>query len=144
LDDAVELVLFAYAKGNGGDTFVQKSPAATIGQLAEVLRRMFNGSNEIRVIGTRHGEKKHETLLNREEMIRSEDLGEYYRIRSDSRDLNYALYFEQGNRKLADLDDYTSGNTHRLTDQELENLLLSLPYIREELANPNVTFGGHA
>lgn len=144
LEDAVNLVLFAYQKGNGGDTFVQKSPAATIGQLAEVLRRMFNGSNEIRVIGTRHGEKKHECLLNREEMVRSEDLGDYYRIHSDNRDLNYSMYFEQGNSKVDKLDDYTSGNTHRLSDGELEELLLSLPYVMRELQSPEVNFGGHA
>lgn len=144
LDDAVNLVIFAFTHGNGGDTFVQKSPAATIGQLARVLVRMFRSESEIRVIGTRHGEKKHECLLNREEMVRSQDLDDYYRIHSDNRDLNYANYFEQGNRSLADLDDYTSGNTTRLSDDELEQLLLTLSYVRDELANPNVTFGGHA
>lgn len=144
LDDAVDLVLFAYANGLGGDSFVQKAPAATIGQLAAVLRKMFNGSNEIRVIGTRHGEKKHECLLNREEMVRSEDLGDYYRIASDNRDLNYSMYFEQGDRKLAAFDDYTSGNTHRLSDEELKSLLLSLEFVRNELASPHANIGGHA
>lgn len=143
LDDAVRLVLFAFNNGQGGDTFVQKSPAATIGQLAKVLVKMFNGSNEIRVIGSRHGEKKDECLVNREEMIRSEELDEFYRIQSDSRDLNYSL-LEQGNRKLATLDDYTSGNTHRLSDAELEELLLSLDYVNGELTTSAVTFGGHA
>lgn len=144
LDDAVDLVLFAYANGRGGDTFVQKAPAATIGQLAAVLRKMFGGMNEIRVIGTRHGEKKHETLLNREEMVRSEDLGSYYRISSDSRDLNYSMYFEMGDQKLASLDDYTSGNTQRLSDEELEKLLLGLDYMKNELVGPFANIGGHA
>jgi UDP-glucose 4-epimerase len=134
LDDAVDLVLFGYKNGRGGDTFVQKSPAATIGQLAQALKELFNAENEIRIIGTRHGEKKHESLLNREEMVRAEDLGGYYRIASDTRDLNYSLYFEKGERKLAAAEDYTSANTHRLTDDELRALLLKLAYIQEELA----------
>lgn len=133
LDDAVDLVLFAYKHGVGGDTFVQKAPAATIGQLARVLQGIFNATNEVRVIGTRHGEKKHESLLNREEMVRAEDLGNYYRISSDTRDLNYALYFEKGERKVSVLEDYTSANTHRLTDDELRAMLLKLPYIQDEL-----------
>jgi UDP-N-acetylglucosamine 4,6-dehydratase len=143
LDDAVRLVLFAFSNGEGGDTFVQKSPAATIGQLARVLKKIFNGSSDIRVIGSRHGEKLHECLVSREEMIRSLDLGDFYRIQSDSRDLNYAL-LEQGNRKLETLEDYTSGNTHQLTDAELEELLLGLDYIKSELETDSVTFGGHA
>jgi UDP-glucose 4-epimerase len=133
LDDAVDLVLFAYKKGRGGDTFVQKAPAATIGQLARVLKNLFNSDTEVRVIGTRHGEKKHESLLNREEMGHAEDLGDYYRIPSDARDLNYALYFEQGEQKVARLDDYTSASTHRLTDDELKSMLLKLDFIRQEL-----------
>ncbi len=144
LDDAVELVLFAYTNGVGGDSFVQKAPAATIGQLARVLRKLFHSDNEIRVIGTRHGEKKHECLLNREEMVRSEDLGAYYRIASDNRDLNYSIYFEQGERRISANEDYTSGNTKQLTDAELEELLLKLEYVRQELETPQVTFGGHA
>lgn len=133
LDDAVELVLFAFKKGRGGDTFVQKAPAATIGQLARVLNGLFNAKSEIRIIGTRHGEKKHECLLNREEMVRAEDLGDYYRISSDSRDLNYALFFEKGENKVATVEDYTSANTHALTDEELRSLLLKLDYIQQEL-----------
>ena len=144
LDDAVDLVLFAYQHGRGGDSFVQKAPAATIGQLARVLRQLFNGTNEVRVIGTRHGEKKHECLLNREEMVRSEDLGDYYRIVSDNRDLNYSMYFEQGDKQLASLDDYTSGNTKQLSDEELEAMLLKLDYVQAELASPHVNLGGHA
>jgi UDP-glucose 4-epimerase len=133
LDDSVDLVLFAYEKGRGGDTFVQKAPAATIGQLAQVLKELLNANTEVRVIGTRHGEKKHESLLNREEMLRAEDLGGYYRISSDTRDLNYSLYFEKGERKVAAGEDYTSANTHRLTDAELKALLLKLPFIQEAL-----------
>ncbi len=133
LDDSVDLVLFAYEKGRGGDTFVQKSPAATIGQLARVLQGLFRADNELRVIGTRHGEKKHETLLNREEMVRATDVGRYYRISSDTRDLNYALYFEEGEKQVTEHEDYTSANTHMLTDEELRDLLLRLDFIRQVL-----------
>lgn len=134
LDDAVDLVLFAFKNGKGGDSFVQKSPASTIGQLAEVLVDIFQSNTEIRVIGTRHGEKKHECLMNREEMVRSEDLGDYYRIFSDSRDLNYSLYFDEGEKKVAQIEDYTSENTHRLSNDELKEMLLKLPYVKGELA----------
>jgi UDP-glucose 4-epimerase len=136
LDDAVELVLFAYKMGHAGDTFVQKAPAATIGQLARVLQDLFEAETEVRVIGTRHGEKKHESLLNREEMVRAEDLGGYFRISSDSRDLNYALYFERGEKKVALYEDYTSANTHQLSDKELKEMLLKLDYVQQELATP--------
>jgi UDP-glucose 4-epimerase len=134
LDDAVDLVLFAYKHGQPGDTFVQKAPAATIGQLARVLQDIFETEVEVRVIGTRHGEKKHESLLNREEMARAEDLGAYYRISSDSRDLNYALYFEKGEKKVSAYEDYTSANTQQLSDEQLKGLLLKLDYIQQELA----------
>jgi len=133
LDDAVDLVLFAYKNGRGGDSFVQKAPAATIGQLARVLKNMFQAETEVRIIGTRHGEKKHESLLNREEMVRAEDLGGYYRIGSDTRDLNYALYFEKGEKKIATFEDYTSANTHQLSDDELKAMLLKLDFIQQEL-----------
>ena len=133
LDDAVDLVLFAYKNGQGGDSFVQKAPAATIGQLARVLKNIFKAETEVRVIGTRHGEKKHESLLNREEMVRAEDLGGYYRISSDTRDLNYALYFEKGEKKIAAFEDYTSANTHQLSDDELKAMLLKLDFIQQEL-----------
>jgi len=135
LDDAVDLVLYAYENGNGGDTFVQKAPASTIGQLAKVLSEMFNSKSDIRVIGTRHGEKKHETLLNREELVRSEDLGDYYRVFSDMRGLNYDKFFEKGEDKISEERDYTSENTHRLTDNELKELLLKLDYVQGELEN---------
>jgi UDP-glucose 4-epimerase len=133
LDDSVDLVLFAYEHGAAGDTFVQKAPAATIGQLAAVLKGIFNSDTEVRVIGTRHGEKEHESLLNREEMVRAQDLDRYYRISSDTRDLNYALFFEKGETKVAAYEDYTSANTHRLTDDELRDMLLSLDYVQQEL-----------
>jgi UDP-N-acetylglucosamine 4,6-dehydratase len=135
LDDAEDLVLFAYKNGQGGDSFVQKAPAATIGQLARVLKKMFQAETEVRIIGTRHGEKKHESLLNREEMVRAEDLGGYYRISSDTRDLNYALYFEKGEKKIATFEDYTSANTHQLRDDELKAMLLKLDFIQQELKN---------
>jgi UDP-glucose 4-epimerase len=133
LEDAVDLVLFAYRNGRSGDTFVQKAPAATIGQLARVVMKIFNSEPEVRVIGTRHGEKKHESLLNREEMSRAEDLGAYYRIGSDARDLNYSLYFEKGQKQMAAAEDYTSANTRRLSDQELEGMLLGLTFIQDQL-----------
>ena len=133
LDNAVDLVLFAYKNGQGGDSFVQKAPAATIGQLARVLKNMFKAETEVRIIGTRHGEKKHESLLNREEMVRAGDLGGYYRIASDTRDLNYALYFEKGEKKIAAFEDYTSANTHQLSDDELKAMLLKLDFIQQEL-----------
>lgn len=133
LDDAVDLVLFAFKHGQGGDTFVQKSPATTIGNLARVLKQLFKADNEVRVIGTRHGEKKHESLLNREEMVRAEDLGDFFCVGSDTRDLNYAIFFERGEKKVATLEDYTSANTHRLSDGELSAMLLKLEYIQQEL-----------
>jgi FlaA1/EpsC-like NDP-sugar epimerase len=144
LADAVNLVVFAYEHGQAGDTFVQKAPAASIGQLARVLRELFASDAEVRVIGTRHGEKKHESLLNREERVRAEDLGQHYRIRSDSRDLNYSLYFEKGEKKVAAYEDYTSANTHRLTDEELKELLLKLEYIQHELDAANYAAPGRA
>jgi hypothetical protein len=116
-----------------GDAFVQKAPAVTVGQLARVLNRIFNSRAEVRIIGTRHGEKNHESLLNREEMVRAEDLGAYYRIGSDTRDLKYSICFEKGQKKTAQVEDYTSADPHQLTDEELADLLLNLPYIQEEL-----------
>ena len=133
LDDAVDLVLYAFKHGAGGDTFVHKAPAATIGQLAVVLKSIFNSNSQINVIGTRHGEKKHEALLTREEMIRAEDREGYYRIPSDSRDLNYAIYTEKGEKGVTEALDYTSENTVRLNDYELAEVLMSLDYIQNEL-----------
>ncbi len=134
LEDAVDLVLCALVTGRGGDTFVQKAPAATIGQLARVLQRIFRVTAEIRIIGTRHGEKRHETLLNREEMSRAEDLDDHFRVVADARDLNYSLYFEQGLTQIADLEDFTSANTRRLSDDELQALLLRSEYVRRNLS----------
>jgi UDP-glucose 4-epimerase len=133
LDDAVDLVLFAFKNGVGGDTFVQKAPAATIKLLAESIKAVFKADNEIKVIGTRHGEKKHETLLNREELVHAQDLGEYYRVPSDTRDLNYGKYFEEGESKVSVEHDYTSGNTKQLNKEELIDMLMKLEYIQDEL-----------
>ncbi|MBM4156142.1 MAG: NAD-dependent epimerase/dehydratase family protein [Lentisphaerae bacterium] len=134
LEDAIDLVLFAFRKGTPGDTFVQKAPAATIGQLARVLMKLFGRQVEVKVIGTRHGEKKHESLLNREEMVRSDDLGGYFRVGADSRDLNYTVFFEKGETKITREEDYTSANTHALSDDEMEAMLRNLDFIRSELA----------
>ena len=134
LDDAVDLVLFAFKNGKSGDTFVQKAPAATISVLTEALKSIFGADNEVKVIGTRHGEKKHETLLNREELVNAEDLKEYYRVPSDTRDLNYGKYFEEGEDRISIEHDYTSGNTHRLDKDEMIELLMKLDYVQGELA----------
>lgn len=135
LDQSVELVLFAFENGQPGDLFIQKAPAATVGQLARVLLRIFNSDCDIQIIGTRHGEKKHETLANREELVRAEDLGGYYRIVSDARGLNYELFFEDGQAEISRQEDYTSENTHCLSDYELESLLLDLDYVKQELSD---------
>ncbi|QHS58241.1 polysaccharide biosynthesis protein [Chitinophaga agri] len=133
LSNAVELVLFAFNNANPGDIFVQKAPASTIGQLARVLLDIFNASNEIKVIGTRHGEKLYETLLTREEFGKAEDMGDFYRIAADDRDLNYAKYFSEGNQEIAAAQDYHSHNTYRLSDEELKDMLLNLDYVQEQL-----------
>lgn len=134
LEEAVELVVFAYQNGNPGDIFVQKSPASTVLDLAHALIELFGSETKIDIIGTRHGEKKHETLVNREEMSKAEDLPGYYRIPADTRDLNYEKYFSNGESKLTEADDYTSENTKRLTIPEIQETLLSLEYVRKELA----------
>lgn len=135
LPDAVDLVLFAFDHGQQGDTFVQKAPAATILTLAQALKKIFNSSNEIRIIGTRHGEKKHEALLSREEFAKAEDLGGYYRIAADNRDLNYAKFFEVGEHLLSQELDYTSANTQQLDVDGMADMLLKLDFIKEELEN---------
>ncbi len=134
LSQAVELVIFAFQYGNQGDTFVQKAPAATIYNLAQAIRKIFNANNEIQILGTRHGEKKHECLVNREEMAKAENLGDYFRIPSDTRDLNYKIYFEQGETKITSGIDYTSENTHRLDVDEMIKMLLDLRFIQETIA----------
>ena len=133
LENAVDLVLFAFTHGQPGDLFVQKAPACTVGDLATALLGMFGARNEIQVIGTRHGEKRHETLLHREEMARAEDLGEYFRIPADGRDLNYAKYFVEGEQRITQRDDYGSENTRRLGVAEIQELLATIPYVRREL-----------
>ena len=133
LEDSVDLVLYAFEKGAQGDIFVQKAPASTIGELAEALKEIFQRDNEIQSIGTRHGEKLYETLISREEMAKAQDLGGYYRIPADNRDLNYAQYFSEGEEKISHLEDYTSHNTERLSIESLKELLLNLNYIKEEL-----------
>jgi UDP-N-acetylglucosamine 4,6-dehydratase/5-epimerase len=134
LDDAVDLVLYAFQKACPGDLFVQKAAAVSIGTLAEAVKRVFNADNPIRIIGTRHGEKLYETLLTREEMVRAIDLGNYYRVSADVRDLNYDQYFSDGQSQLAEIEDYHSHNVQQLNVEEMANLLLKLPYIQEELA----------
>ena len=133
LDGAVDLVLFAYANGRPGDIFVQKAPAATIEVLAKALLELYNANNEIRIIGTRHGEKLYETLVNREEMAKAEDLGDYYRIPADTRDLNYNRYFTEGKSEISQIEEYNSHSTHRMDVEETKQLLLKLEMIREDL-----------
>lgn len=134
LDDAVDLVLYAYQHGQQGDTFVQKAPASTIGDLARALVDLFEAGNEIRIIGTRHGEKLHETLLTREEMAHAQDLGGYFRIPADNRDLNYNKYFIEGEKEHSLAEDYNSINTERLSIPQIKDKLLGLELVRRELA----------
>lgn len=134
LEQAVELVLFAFENGNAGDIFVQKAPAATIGQLAEVISELFDNKQGIKIIGTRHGEKLYETLLTREEKVKSEDMDGYFRIPSDDRDLNYEKFFSEGEGKVAAIEDYHSHNTQQLSNIELKTMLLELDYVKNELA----------
>lgn len=133
LDDAVDLVIYAFKNGKPGDLFVQKAPACTIADLAQALKEIFKANNEIKIIGTRHGEKLYESLLTSEEKIHAEDLSDYYKIPADTRDLNYAKYFEQGESQSENVEPYTSHNTRRLNVQGVKELLLSLDYIKEEL-----------
>ena len=128
LDDAVNLVLFAFENGNSGDIFVQKSPSTTIGELALVMKKIYNSSVEVKNIGIRHAEKIHETLLSREERLVAEELENYFRIPSDNRDLNYNKYFSEGLQNLNHLEEYNSFNTTRLNKEELINLLASIGY----------------
>lgn len=133
LEEAVELVVYAFEHAQTGDLIVQKSPASTIGDLAEAVRQLFDPKHEVKVIGTRHGEKVYETLLTKEEYFKAEDMGTYYRIPADNRDLNYDKYFIQGDEKLSTMEEYNSHNTYRWNIEEVKNKLLSLSYIREEL-----------
>jgi len=133
LDDAVDLVLYAFEHGNQGDLFVQKAPAATLTVLAESLKELYHTDTEVKVIGTRHGEKLYETLVTREEMFRSEDMGDYFRIPADARDLNYDKFFVDGQEDISKVEDYHSHNTFRLDKEGMKQLLLKLPEIREDL-----------
>jgi len=132
LDDAVKLVLFAFENGSSGDLFVNKAPAATIGDLAQALKEIFNAKNPIKTIGTRHGEKLYETLCTREEMMKAEDMGDFYRIPADNRDLNYSKYFTQGNEIGETMQDYNSHNADRCTVEDVKRLLFTLPIIKEK------------
>ena len=133
LEESVDLVLYAFTNGKQGDLFVQKAPASTVADLAEAIRQIFGAKVPVRVIGTRHGEKLYESLISREEMAKAEDMGDYYRIPADNRDLNYAQFFSEGEEKIAQFDDYTSHNTKQLNVEQVKSLLLKLDFIREEL-----------
>lgn len=133
LDEAVDLVMFAFEHGQAGDIMVQKAPACTIGTLAQAVRELFHDKNDIHYIGIRHGEKKYETLLTKEECLHAYDMGNFYRVPADNRDLNYEQYFEQGHIEKSRLDEFTSDNTKRLDTEQVKEKLLSLQYIREQL-----------
>jgi len=133
LEDSVDLVLYAYEHGKQGDIFVQKAPASTVADLAQALKELFGGDSAVRIIGTRHGEKLYESLISREEMVHAQDMGGYYCIPADNRDLNYAKYFSEGEEEISHQEDYTSHNTERLNVEQIKKLLLKLDYIKEEL-----------
>jgi UDP-glucose 4-epimerase len=133
IEDAVDLVVYAFQNSNPGDIFIQKAPASTIGTLANAMKKLFNVDNPIEIIGTRHGEKLYETLLTREEMSVAEDLGGYYRVPADNRDLNYTVYFSEGREEIALKDDYNSHNTLRLDEESMCKLLLKLDIVQRAL-----------
>ena len=135
LDDAVELVLFAFKNGIPGDIFVQKAPASTIRDLAQALKELYQADNPITIIGTRHGEKLYESLVNKEDMMKAQDMHNYYRVPADNRDLNYEKYFSEGEEDISKIEDYHSHNTHRLDVEGTRRLLLKLDFIREDLEN---------
>ena len=137
LEEAVELVVFAFQNAKAGDIMVQKSPASTIENLAIAIKEIFQVDNEIRIIGTRHGEKLYETLLTREENVGAFDLGGYYRVPADKRDLNYDMYYLEGDEKISSQDEYTSHNTERLNISQIKEKLLELQYIKDELESWN-------
>jgi UDP-glucose 4-epimerase len=138
LEEAVELVLFAFEHGNPGDLFVNKAPAGTIGDLAKALKELCESNNEVKVIGTRHGEKLYETLCTREEMVKAEDMGDFYRIPADNRDLNYAQYFSEGEQDVSIIEDYHSHNTEQLGVEGMKKLLKNLPLIKKEVFGEDV------
>lgn len=138
LNDAVDLVLFAFKNGNQGDLFVNKAPAATIGDLAKAIKELAKVENEINIIGTRHGEKLYETLCTREEMVKAEDMGDFYRIPADNRGLNYSMYFSEGEKSMTEIEDYHSHNTERLDVDGVKNLISKLTLVRKELFGEEV------
>ncbi|KYH13854.1 nucleoside-diphosphate sugar epimerase/dehydratase [Staphylococcus kloosii] len=133
LEEAVELVIHAFKYARTGDIMVQKAPASTVGDLAKALLELFEVKNEIKIIGTRHGEKQAETLLTREEYAQAEDMGDYYRVPADSRDLNYSNYFEDGSKEITEAYEYNSDNTYQLSVEEIKEKLLSLDFVKNEL-----------
>jgi len=137
LDDALDLVLFAFENAKGGELFIQKAPACTIGDLAEAMNEVFQVKNEIRCIGTRHGEKLYETLLTREEMVKAVEYERYFMVPIDDRDLNYGKYFVSGDQVITEADDYTSHNTERLNKQQVVDMLFGLDYVEKELKSKN-------
>ena len=138
LEEAVELVLFAFEHGNSGDLFVNKAPAGTIGDLAQALKELCKADNDIKIIGTRHGEKLYETLCTREEMVKAEDMGDFYRIPADNRNLNYAQYFSEGEQDVSIIEDYHSHNTEQQDVEGMKRLLSQLPLIRKEVFGEDV------
>ena len=138
LEDALDLVLFAFEHGKNGDIFVQKAPAATLDILAKALLELYHSSNPIHIIGTRHGEKLYETLVNREEMVKAVDMGSYFRIPADTRDLNYGKYFTEGQQEMDEIADYTSHNTQQLNLEEMKQLLLKLEFIGNDVLKETV------
>lgn len=139
LEDAVDLVLYAFQHGVNGDLFVQKAPAATLATLAVALKELYQSECMVRTIGTRHGEKLYETLVTREEMAKSIDMGNYYRIPCDARDLNYDKYFVEGKEEISQIEDYHSHNTHQLDVENMKHLLLKLPLIRKDILGEDIT-----
>lgn len=137
LEEAVELVVFAFHNAKAGDIMVQKSPASTIGDLAQAVKELFNADNEIKIIGTRHGEKRYETLLTREEYVKADDLPGFYRVPADQRDLNYDKYFAEGDQKLTTVEEYNSDNTQILSIEQIKEKLLELDYVKNELKEWN-------
>jgi UDP-glucose 4-epimerase len=133
LEEAVELVLFAFENGNAGDLFVNKAPAGTIGDLAQAIKELCNSDTPIKIIGTRHGEKVYETLCTREEMMKAEDMGDFYRIPADNRDLNYDKYFSKGKEVITEIEDYNSSNTHQQDVEGMKKLLLTLDIVKEAI-----------
>lgn len=139
IEDAVDLVVHSFEHGRPGDIFVRKAPAATISTVADALKRIFDSDNEVHIIGTRHGEKLYETLLNREEIVKAENQSDYYRIPADARDLNYSLYFSEGQKDVTSAEEYNSHNTHRLSQAEMIDLLLHLDCVQQGLTARSVS-----